>query len=154
MQVSQNRNWGVWGLAKHIVQTEGARGLFRGYVLTQAVYVPYTVVYFVSYERFKTAWAGIRGYMGTMDYLLCSTASASLAGAVSNVLDVVKTRVQVDSRPAFAVIADMYRKDGGLMAFSRGMGARILWVAPSMAISITVYETLKDIRQARISKAK
>ncbi|KAL2918607.1 hypothetical protein HK105_202008 [Polyrhizophydium stewartii] len=139
-------------LAHDIFQAAGLRGFYRGYVLSQAVFIPYTMVYFVTYERLKRTWAAVwptpaRDDLPFAGYLTCASASGAVAGAVSNVLDVVKTRVQVSSnRSALDVVAHMWRHEGGALAFTKGMLARIMWVTPSMAISVTVYELLKDWR--------
>eukprot|EP00842_Homolaphlyctis_polyrhiza_P003131 jgi/Hompol1/3819/HPOL_003365-RA len=153
-----------------IYRSHGIAGFYRGYLLSQAVFIPYTVVYFITYERLKLAW--IRAFnpspppslsssssenatnqdLPFRGYLICASLSGAFAGAVSNVLDVVKTRVQVSTdRPAISIIRDMWVNEGGPMAFTKGMLARIAWVTPSMAISVTVYEILKSMRNARTS---
>lgn len=82
-------------------------------------------------------------------YMVSSACSGALAGAVSNVADVVKTRIQaastLDAKNTGDVLRSMWRNEGGLRAFTKGMGARVLWVAPSATISFTIYESLKDI---------
>ena len=42
---------------RHILQTEGIRGIYKGYGATLASYGPFACIYFVLYEELKTAWA-------------------------------------------------------------------------------------------------
>ncbi|KAJ3091070.1 hypothetical protein HK102_001796 [Quaeritorhiza haematococci] len=247
LQVAVTNNTTTFQLAKSIYRNEGLRGFFRGYWLSLGVFIPYTVVYFVTYEQLKlraAEWVGSSTesfesqslrpssssipiqatnnqqqtqYETSMEspspnsgviprmsplssilppynaprpsesiqndssfpvddefiveeaqkaqsqqlpfyaYLLCSATSGALAGAISNVMDVVKTRVQVaggvengstgsNNSNALKTILHMWRREGGWRAFTKGMGARILWVTPSVTLSMSVYETLKDWR--------
>jgi Mitochondrial carrier protein len=54
----------------------------------------------------------------------------------------VKTKVQVDSKPAGPILRELYR--GGVRSFARGAGARVGWIVPSMTCSMVTYELLKD----------
>ena len=53
-----------------------------------------------------------------------------------------KTRVQVDALPALTVFRSLMREEG-VRALSKGMLARISWIAPSCAIGIVCYEQAK-----------
>jgi hypothetical protein len=40
-------------------------------------------------------------------------------------------------------------KEGGLLStFTKGLAARVLWVTPSVMISMSVFERLKDWRES------
>ncbi|KAJ1961395.1 hypothetical protein IWQ62_003884 [Dispira parvispora] len=181
----------TWQLARQISHNEGIRGFFRGYWLSLAVFVPHTVIYFITYEKLKQKWAlaitdrsnQFRDSLGTLEnmsprassrgvelpfygYLGCAATACALSASVSNVFDVIKTRWQVQqSKPVTIRLQDrvttfdgrsnissptirqlvlsMWRTDGGYQAFTRGMLARVLWMLPSVTISMTVYELLK-----------
>ena len=76
-------------------------------------------------------------------YLACSCLSGVVAASVSNVLDVLKTRVQITGeRPLFLIKEMVYRE--GLRSFTNGIYARVLWIAPSVTISMTTYELFKQ----------
>lgn len=67
--------------------------------------------------------------------------AGSLASAVTNPLDVVKTNMQVYSvsEGGQATIAGTIRhiwKTEGPRAFAKGLNARILWIAPGTAITM------------------
>ncbi|KAJ3410302.1 hypothetical protein HDV05_003958 [Chytridiales sp. JEL 0842] len=168
-----SRNISTMGLVKDIYRNEGIRGFFRGYWLTLGVFVPYTVCYFVSYEQLKArglkymedrqsiaSSSASTTRMSSSDtqnsnftvYLVSSASAGALAGAVSNVLDVIKTRLQIagggqGTTSMLRIAADMYKNEGGITAFGRGMLARVLWVMPSVTISMTIFEVLKEQRE-------
>ncbi|TPX43763.1 hypothetical protein SeMB42_g04598 [Synchytrium endobioticum] len=130
-------------LAAHIYRREGIRGFFRGYVLSLAVFVPYSVIYYVAYEQLKRGCAPAE--LGFATYAACAGVAGAVAGAASNGLDVVKTRVQVGAGRVRAgdVMRDIYRREGA-MGFARGAGHRVAWITPSVVLSMSIYEVLKD----------
>jgi hypothetical protein len=66
-------------------------------------------------------------------------------------MDVVKTRVQIASNmDTRLVIRELYAKYGWKW-ITKGIVARIGWVAPSMTITITIFELLKDINNTNIN---
>ncbi|TPX32802.1 hypothetical protein SmJEL517_g04157 [Synchytrium microbalum] len=150
----------IFRMVKEVYHGEGIRGFFKGYLLNLAVFVPYTVTYFVTYEQLKLVASGRTRLpfstaqepesetveLNFASYAASSAAAGAVAGAISNVLDVVKTRVQisrVDGVSATSVIRNIYATEG-LAGFARGMTARIIWITPSVVISMSVYEVLKD----------
>jgi hypothetical protein len=144
LQVSKSRSDTI-PLLKDTWNKYGIRGFYRGYFLGQAVFIPYTIAYFVSYEQMKLRW---KAYSNSDTipfniYLISSSISAAIAGAISNPIDVVKCRVQVSNKRTVDILKQLYN-DHGIQGFTKGLGARILWIAPSMSISVTIFELLKD----------
>ena len=139
LQVGQQIGKSSMQHVSSIYQTQGLRGFYTGYLLSQAVFIPYTVTYFVLYERLKQ-WVE----PSFVNFLLASSLSAGFAGALTNILDMVKTRLQVDSsRSAIEIMKRIYHKEG-IKGFSRGLLPRVLWITPSMSISMAVFDTLKN----------
>ncbi|PKY60772.1 mitochondrial carrier [Rhizophagus irregularis] len=138
-------------MSKLILENEGIKGFFRGYLLSLVVFIPHTMIYFVLYEKFKI-WTKSERKLTNNDYLINSAAACSIAGSISNVLDIIKTRWQVSfsKETPLEIMKNMYKNEGGLRAFTKGMGARVLWMVPSSSISMTIYEILKNKRK-RIS---
>lgn len=129
-----------------MLRQDGVKGFGRGYFLGLGVFVPYSMTYFVCYERLKDLASKNVNDGGDLSfglYLSCSSLSGAAAASVSNVLDVVKTRVQITGRRPWLLIKDMLYKDG-LRSLTKGLGARILWITPSVSISMTTYEVLKQ----------
>jgi hypothetical protein len=128
--------------AATIVRTEGVLGLYRGFAAGLATYGPFCGLYFVLYEEGKqrlAAWQG-RSTLGAQ--LACGLVSGAIAAAVTNPLDVIKTRLQVHGRlsaHAYTGIGNALVRivrEEGWRAFGKGMQARVSWIAPGTAITI------------------
>ncbi|KAG0084569.1 hypothetical protein BGZ93_008210 [Podila epicladia] len=150
-------------LAKMIYRREGLAGFYRGYFITLGVFVPYSMLYFASYEQMKQmAWARQKQRSGatmgsnqdheTLSFMTivgCAAVACGFAAGVSNIVDVVKTRWQTSvltkntELSSTRKIAEAMFQQGGLISFTRGMGARILWMVPSVTISMSTFEWLK-----------
>jgi len=162
----------VAGVLRDLLRAEGIRGLFRGYALTVGVFGPYSMIYFVAYERGKHAWADALGVAppgGAADalplYAVISSAAASgaVAAAATSPLDVVKTRIQTQGdvgaapaavgagggaprSPAYTSTWGAVRRivaEEGARGLCRGISARVLWIMPGTAITMGTFEALK-----------
>ncbi|GAA6024695.1 hypothetical protein JCM11491_003618 [Sporobolomyces phaffii] len=149
-------------LSRKIIQTEGVKGLFRGYMLGNFLYVPNIAVYWMSYESLKTRFipgyssldpkasttsaAQLEGIPLTARYTLCSIASCCVAACSTNGIEVVQARWQTsggkESGGVQGIVKELWRQ-GGVKAFGRGLGVRIAYAIPANGISMTVYESLK-----------
>jgi len=127
-----------------ILKSDGISGLYRGWVAGLATYGPYCGVYFLLYESFKKRAAQMlqRTDIGFNAQLSCAAVAAAISAAVTTPLDVVKTRIQVQSaseqgayKNISHAVMQMVRTEG-LVVFTKGMQARILWMSPSVAITM------------------
>ncbi|GAA5882268.1 hypothetical protein JCM16303_002312 [Sporobolomyces ruberrimus] len=158
-----NEGTSAIALSRKIIAEEGVKGLFRGYMLGNFLYVPNISVYWMTYESLKTRF--IPGYSSldpkasttqaeqfkggiplTARYTLCSIASCCVAACSTNGIEVVQARWQTsggkETGGVMGIVKELYRQ-GGAMAFSRGLGVRIAYAIPANGISMTVYESLK-----------
>ena len=138
-----------------ILKADGARGLLRGYWASLATFGPFSAVYFAVLEELKGVVKKRNGYSSdadlTVPQLMAVGASASACGAfVSGPMDLIKTRIQVYRTSSggnfYGGTLDALRKtmvEEGYRAFTKGLGARVLWLAPGSAITIAVYDRLK-----------
>lgn len=74
--------------------------------------------------------------------MFSSAIAAGCAGIVSNTIDVLKKRMQVEGKTV-GVVAQEVWKSNGLRMLTLGMGTRVLWIIPSVTTSMTLYEMLK-----------
>ncbi|KAK9685203.1 hypothetical protein K7432_015593 [Basidiobolus ranarum] len=146
---------------QNILKMEGPLGFFKGYWLSLMVFIPNSMIYFAFYEYFKSLFMAYvfaasdttsipNNFLVSLIYALSAILSCTLAAGVSNFPDVIKTRWQVISqheRDKFGgplnMAVHMWKTEGGLLAFTRGMSARIAFMAPSTVISMTIYDSLK-----------
>jgi len=128
---------GQLACAKHIVRSEGARGLFKGTLITYARDVPSFATYFLVYDFFRQklkAW----GLFGTV----MSGSLAGIAGwTIAIPLDVIKTRHQSDpvSKSAITNALQLY-KLVGFRGFFLGSGPILLRAGPANAAAFLGYE--------------
>ncbi|KAK9078483.1 hypothetical protein SSX86_002540 [Deinandra increscens subsp. villosa] len=163
-------NGGIDAFTK-IIQTDGVRGLYRGFGISILTYAPSNAVWWAAYSMAHRAiWGGIGCYClkkegnggGGVGFTPDSKAvvavqgvSAAMASGFSAVvtmpLDTIKTRLQVldgEGSNGKASIRQTIRnlvKEGGLSACYRGLGPR--WASMSMSATtmITTYEYLKRL---------
>uniref|UniRef100_A0A7S1UI93 Mitochondrial carrier protein n=1 Tax=Phaeomonas parva TaxID=124430 RepID=A0A7S1UI93_9STRA len=132
---------------QRIIKTEGVLGLYRAYWIHQLTWAPFNGLYFTLYESFKTFAKENDFYPMTWE----GTAAGVIAGAVTNPADLVKTRLQVaranpgvfDYDNTVDCAVKIVRREG-VMGLFDGVGARVLVIAPRLALAVSSYEYLKD----------
>jgi hypothetical protein len=155
---------GVFHGISAILQADGARGLLRGYWASLGTFGPFSAVYFAVLEELKGALKQHKGYASdaelSVPQLMAVGATASACGAfVSGPMDLIKTRIQVYRTSGggkfYGGTLDALRrtlKEEGFRAFTKGLGARVMWLAPGSAITIAVYDRLKANLNASLDK--
>jgi len=156
-----------------IMREHGPRGFVVSLPLTLAMNMPHAGVMGTSNEFLKQrlAPAGADG-PGVLTHMVSGACAGALAAAATNPLDVIKTRLQTQHltlatatecgpaavaggavAPAPLVYSGVVQacaavfNEAGLAGFYRGVGARMLAHAPSVAICWTTYETAKHALQ-------
>jgi solute carrier family 25 S-adenosylmethionine transporter 26 len=124
---------------RRLLAEDGVRGFYRGYWTSLATYGPFVALYFASYEWLLDLFPN-RAAAGAQ--VVCGTTAAVVASFVTNPVDVIKTRVQIDNRRALDVTRQLLR-DEGPRAFLKGATARMSWIAPTCAIGMVTYEQCK-----------
>ncbi|XP_076898129.1 uncharacterized protein LOC143551619 [Bidens hawaiensis] len=149
---------------RKILSTDGPRGLYRGFGISVMTYAPSNAVWWASYSVVqRLVWGGVGSYICKKDgpdsrtVMAVQGVSAAMAGGVSALvtmpLDTIKTRLQVldnnnnNNRkgPTIGQTVRNLVREGGWMAFYRGLGPR--WASMSMSATtmITTYELLKRL---------
>lgn len=163
---SARYNGGIDAFRK-IIQTDGVRGLYRGFGISILTYAPSNAVWWASYSlAHRGIWDGVGCYFCKKDrngggfrpdsisVVAVQGLSAAMASGVSALvtmpLDTIKTRLQVldvegDGKPGIRQTVRNLIKEGGLSACYRGLGPR--WASMSMSATtmITTYEFLKRL---------
>ncbi|OMO66071.1 Mitochondrial carrier protein [Corchorus olitorius] len=159
---------------RKILNTDGPKGLYRGFGISILTYAPSNAVWWASYSvAQRLVWGGIGCYYYKKDdesnengsnmirpdsktVMAVQGVSAAMAGGVSALitmpLDTIKTRLQVldgeeNGRrgPTIGQTVRNLVKEGGWLACYRGLGPR--WASMSMSATtmITTYEFLKRL---------
>jgi len=148
---------GIISALRQNIRTHGVISLWRGLLPTLWRDVPFSGIYWTTYEHFRI---GPNVEMAPRDRFMYSFLSGAAAGTLAATLvtpmDVVKTRVQaVVEKPksdhaskakinSFTMARRIWAKEGFGALFT-GLGARLIRVPPACAIMISSYEVLKVI---------
>eukprot|EP01120_Amphizonella_sp_Union-15-10_P008067 TRINITY_DN2825_c0_g1_i1.p1 TRINITY_DN2825_c0_g1~~TRINITY_DN2825_c0_g1_i1.p1 ORF type:complete len:331 (-),score=43.98 TRINITY_DN2825_c0_g1_i1:44-943(-) len=138
-----------------LMRDEGFKGLFRGFGPGVATYAPFVGLYFMFYEQGKVLGTKITGKnpekLPPIVHLTSGFLSGGIAAALTNPLDVIKTRIQVQSSESVGGYKSGWHgfktilKEEGPGTFLKGIRPRVLWIAPGTALTIASYEQFKKL---------
>lgn len=158
--VAALRNASIWREASRIVNEEGFRAFWKGNLVTIAHRLPYTSVNFYAYERYKNLLHSFLGenHSGNAGSDLCvhfvgGGLSGITAASATYPLDLVRTRLAAQTNATYyrGIWQSFHTicRDEGFLGLYKGLGATLLGVGPSIAISFTVYESLRSFWQSQ-----
>lgn len=142
---------------KSLLKYHGWTGLWKGLGPTLLRDVPFSGIYWVTYEKLKI----LNNNNATFGYsLLGGSIAGSLAAFVTNPFDVVKTYRQIEmaekeiitepptfqKKSTFSVLLAIYEQNG-LSGLFTGLIPRIIKVAPACAIMVATFEYGKSFFQ-------
>lgn len=146
--------------------SEGLHGMYRGYGATLMSFGPFSALYFVFYERFKSWSKELTGSATlALPWLVLSSASAGgLASFLTSPLDMAKLRLQVDRgrnqastvstvtryRGIIDCLQQAYAYGGIRNGLFRGAGARVLHFVPATTVTMTCYESMRQFFLTRL----
>ncbi|XP_054780074.1 uncharacterized protein LOC129287851 [Prosopis cineraria] len=149
----------IWKEASRIVSEEGFRAFWKGNLVTIAHRLPYSAVSFYAYERYKNGIYSLMGqdhrsYAGSEPFVhfLGGGLAGITSASATYPLDLVRTRLAAQRSAmyyrgishAFGTIC----REEGFLGLYKGLGATLMGVGPSIAISFSVYETLRSFWQS------
>ena len=123
------------------------KGYYRGYLAAICTYVPSSASWWTFYQLFQDVAGallpvGDEGIPNTVVQCGCAMSSGVTTSIMTNPLDLVKTRVQVQRRPFIETAVRLWRQER-LRIFSKGLTARM---TSSVIYSVAIifgYETVK-----------
>ncbi|XP_035218598.1 mitochondrial carrier protein Rim2-like [Stegodyphus dumicola] len=142
----QHQSFGIWRCLKHIVETEGARALFKGLGPNLVGVAPSRAVYFCTYSHTKN-FCNERLTPDTPVVHICSAACAGfMSCSLTNPIWFVKTRLQLDQRSYGSIstvqcIKDIYNSKG-ILGFYKGITASYFGISETI-IHFVIYEFIK-----------
>jgi solute carrier family 25, member 39/40 len=131
---------------RRLVRLNGPQYLWRGLGTTLWRDVPFSGLYWASYESGKRLLRK-GGYEGASAAFVSGATSGILASLVTSPFDVMKTRRQAmimsnsatTTTATFPLIAQVARTEGVAALFA-GIGPRMIKIAPACGIMIACYE--------------
>ncbi|GMP69284.1 hypothetical protein CsSME_00028602 [Camellia sinensis var. sinensis] len=150
------RKASIWREASRIVSEEGFRAFWKGNLVTIAHRLPYSSISFYAFERYKNLLQCILGMESCRENVSADLCIRLVGGGLAGItaasitypLDLVRTRLAAQTNVIY------YRgiwhalhtisKEEAVFGLYKGLGATLLGVGPSFAISFTVYDTLRS----------
>ncbi|CAG9578020.1 MIT1_mitochondrial_iron_importer [Leishmania major strain Friedlin] len=134
--------------AKRIVRTEGVGALFASLPTTVIMNIPHFSAYWLAYEGFLASrgHGNVRNHQDemTVDYMAAGFVAGACAAVVSFPFDTVKTYLQLGHGMGFRHTLRELIQLRGMRGVYSGVVPRILYTAPSGAIMMVTYETVKS----------
>ncbi|EXJ56773.1 hypothetical protein A1O7_07117 [Cladophialophora yegresii CBS 114405] len=139
--------------AMWIVRNLGLMGLYKGASACLLRDVPFSAIYFPTYNHLKRDMFGESQTkkLGVLQLLTAGAIAGMPAAYLTTPCDVIKTRLQVEARKGEATysgLTDCARKilkDEGFKAFFKGGPARILRSSPQFGFTLAAYEVLSTV---------
>ncbi|KAL1348383.1 hypothetical protein HN51_024378 [Arachis hypogaea] len=158
--VATLRKLSIWSEASRIIHEEGFRAFWKGNLVTIAHRLPYSSVNFYAYEHYKKLLKTIPVLQSHTDNVsadLCiQFVGGGLAGITASAstypLDLVRTRLAAQTNTTYYSgifnALQTISKEEGIFGLYKGLGTTLLTVGPSIAISFTVYESMRSYWQS------
>ncbi|KAI8985126.1 mitochondrial carrier domain-containing protein [Pilobolus umbonatus] len=130
---------------KTIIAEEGLRGLFKGNVSAQYLYITYGASQFYVYHHVDSFLNRLQFYPSFKPFV-----SGLLAGGIATAMtypfDLLRTRFALQGnnkvyRSIPHAVSDIYEKEG-IRGFYRGLGSSIVQIMPYMGLMFYTYEGL------------
>ncbi|XP_061925223.1 solute carrier family 25 member 44-like isoform X2 [Entelurus aequoreus] len=141
----------VFGQTRSIVTqifaADGLPGFYRGAVASLLTYIPNSAVWWPFYHFYAEQLSNLAPSDCPHIVLqaMAGPLAAATASTVTNPMDVVRARVQVEGRTS---IIDTFRqliRDEGVWGLTKGLSARIISSTPTAIVMVVGYETLKKV---------
>lgn len=155
--VATLRKASIWNEASRIVNEEGVRAFWKGNLVTIAHRLPYSSVNFYSYEHYKKWLRMVSGVQNHRDNVSADVFIHFVGGGMAGItaatstypLDLVRTRLAAQTN--FTYYRGIWHalqtiiKEEGILGLYKGLGTTLLTVGPNIAISFSVYESLRKL---------
>jgi solute carrier family 25 aspartate/glutamate transporter 12/13 len=137
--------------AMWIVRNLGITGLYKGASACLLRDVPFSAIYFPTYNHLKRDFFGESQTkkLGILQLLASAAVAGMPAAYLTTPADVIKTRLQTDARAGqtnytgLMHAAKTIYKEEGFTAFFKGGPARILRSSPQFGFTLAAYEVLQ-----------
>ncbi|XP_039623083.1 solute carrier family 25 member 44-like [Polypterus senegalus] len=130
-----------------IFRADGFRGFYRGYLASLLTYIPNSAIWWPFYHFYTEHLSRLAP--PDCPHLLLQAVSGPLAAAtastLTNPMDVVRARVQVEGKSSILRTLKQLLCEEGAWGLTKGLSARIISVIPTNMAVVVGYETLKKL---------
>ncbi|XP_030621957.1 solute carrier family 25 member 44b [Chanos chanos] len=150
-EVSGTKHTVTFGQTRDVIAqifaADGIRGFYRGYVASLLTYIPNSAVWWPFYHFYAEQLSKMAP--SDCPHLILQAMAGPLAAAtaatVTNPMDVVRARVQVEGRTSITETFKQLIAEEGFWGVTKGLSARIISSAPTAIVMVVGYETLKKL---------
>uniref|UniRef100_A0A7N8XA45 Solute carrier family 25 member 44b n=2 Tax=Mastacembelus armatus TaxID=205130 RepID=A0A7N8XA45_9TELE len=141
----------VFGQTRNIMAqifaADGLRGFYRGYVASLLTYIPNSAVWWPFYHFYAEQLSKLAptDCPHLVLQAMAGPLAAATASTVTNPMDVVRARVQVEGRSSVITTFRQLIKEEGFWGLTKGLSARIISSTPTAIVMVVGYETLKKL---------
>jgi solute carrier family 25 phosphate transporter 23/24/25/41 len=134
---------------RHIYRVEGMTSFWKGNLTSCIHRFPYSAINFTAYSMLSTYICenSPEHHESSSSRLWCGALAGAIACTVCYPLDLMRTRLTVQSSSYYrGIIHGIQRviQEEGLSGLYKGLGMSLIVCVPSLAISFSVYGTLKQ----------
>ncbi|XP_028298647.1 solute carrier family 25 member 44-like [Gouania willdenowi] len=141
----------VFGQTRNIMAqifaADGFRGFYRGYIASLLTYIPNSAVWWPFYHFYAEQLSNLAP--SDCPHLLLQAMAGPLAAAtastVTNPMDVVRARVQVEGKTSVTETFRQLIREEGVWGLTKGLSARIISSTPTAIVMVVGYESLKKL---------
>lgn len=145
-----NHGTSSWRTFQNVLNVEGIRGFYRGYLTTVAREIPFSFIQFPLWEFLKNMFANPDSLL-TWQAALCGAISGGIAGGLTTPLDVAKTRIILAERTSHLASGSMHAalktvwREKGLPGLFSGVTPRVVSLSVGGFIFLGAYEQAKQL---------
>ena len=119
----------LFEIIKSIYHEQGIQSFWRGTMAAYASYLPSSGIWWGSYEAYKHLICKEKSRQNLLGYSVAGVCGGVTTALLTNPIDIIRTRIQTQrgtygSTKILPVIGRLYKNEG-ILAFSKGLGARI-----------------------------
>eukprot|EP00898_Chlorokybus_atmophyticus_P008994 jgi/Chlat1/9096/Chrsp97S08418 len=154
LQLENSPYRGIVDCVRRIIAEEGMGAFYRSYRTTVIMNIPFTAAHFATYESAKKFIGNDGEEEGLMTHMTAGALAGAVASAVTNPLDVVKTRLQTQgafqntqqlkTTSVLKCMTQIVEREGP-RALMSGLKPRVLFHTPAAAICWSTYEFGKKV---------
>ncbi|XP_074079344.1 solute carrier family 25 member 44 isoform X2 [Macrotis lagotis] len=132
-------------IIQQILQADGIRGFYRGYVASLLTYIPNSALWWPFYHFYAEQLSHIcpKDCPHIIFQAISGPLAAATASIITNPMDIVRARVQVEGKSSIILTFKQLLAEEGPWGFMKGLSARIIAATPSTIVVVIGYESLK-----------
>ncbi|XP_061526330.1 solute carrier family 25 member 44-like isoform X2 [Phycodurus eques] len=134
-------------IVAQIFAADGLPGFYRGALASLLTYIPNSAVWWPFYHFYAEQLSNLAP-SDCPHLVLQATAgplAAATASTVTNPMDVIRARVQVEGRSSITETFRQLIKEEGFWGMTKGLSARIISSTPTAIVMVVGYESLKKL---------